>query len=146
MHSNCRLSPEDIVCKITQRNNIRKANTCDPVLKLLYEEITSDIQKHKQTHGRSIWTLTGTTGTTHTFYGRPYMVYPIEHLQPHTTTPSPLFIKQFTNSVKHATHKTNRSFNKQDKTYKDTKSHSPLLRSKKHKNNAKITTNNVLTN
>ena len=48
MHSNCRLLPEDIVCKITQRNNIRRANTCDPALKLLNEEITSDIQKHKQ--------------------------------------------------------------------------------------------------
>ena len=44
MHSNCRLLPEDIVCKITQRNNIRRANTCDPALKLLNEEITSDIQ------------------------------------------------------------------------------------------------------
>ena len=41
MHSNCRLLPEDIVCKITQRNNIRRANTCDPALKLLNEEITS---------------------------------------------------------------------------------------------------------
>ena len=48
MHSNCRLLPEDTVCKITQRNNIRRANTCDPALKLLNEEITSDIQKHKQ--------------------------------------------------------------------------------------------------
>ena len=48
MHSNCRLLPEDIVCKITQRNNIRRANTCDPALKLLNEEITSNIQKHKQ--------------------------------------------------------------------------------------------------
>ena len=47
-YSNCRLLPEDIVCKITQRNNIRRANTCDPALKLLNEEITSDIQKHKQ--------------------------------------------------------------------------------------------------
>ena len=37
MHSNCRLLPEDIVCKITQRNNIRRANTCDPSLKLLNE-------------------------------------------------------------------------------------------------------------
>ena len=27
MHSNCRLLPEGIVCKITQRNNIRRANT-----------------------------------------------------------------------------------------------------------------------
>ena len=53
MHSNCRLLPEDIVCKITQRNNIRRANTCNPALKLLNEEITSDIQKHKQTYGRS---------------------------------------------------------------------------------------------
>ena len=51
MHSNCRLLPEDIVCKITQRNNIRRANTCDQALKLLNEEITSDIQKHKQ----NIW-------------------------------------------------------------------------------------------
>ena len=51
MHSNYRLLPEDIVCKITQRNNIRRANTYDPSLKLLNEEITSDIQKHKQ----NIW-------------------------------------------------------------------------------------------
>ena len=49
MHSNCRLSPDHIVCKITQRNNMRRANTCDPALKLLNEEITSDIHKHKQT-------------------------------------------------------------------------------------------------
>ena len=46
MHSNCRLLPEDIVCKITQRNYGRRANTCDPALKLLNEEITSGIQKH----------------------------------------------------------------------------------------------------
>ena len=48
MHSNCRLLPNHIICKITQRNNIRRANTCDLALKLLNEEITSDIQKHKQ--------------------------------------------------------------------------------------------------
>ena len=48
MYSNCSLLPEDIVCKITQRNNIRSTNTCDPVLKLLNEEITSDIQTLKQ--------------------------------------------------------------------------------------------------
>ena len=33
MHSNCRLIPDHIVCKITQRNNIRRANTCDTTLK-----------------------------------------------------------------------------------------------------------------
>ena len=48
LNSNCMLLPDHIVCKITQRNNIRRANTCDPALKLLNEEITSDIQKHKQ--------------------------------------------------------------------------------------------------
>ena len=48
MHSNCRLLPDHIVCKITQRNNMRRANSCDPALKLLNEEITSDIFKHKQ--------------------------------------------------------------------------------------------------
>ena len=51
IHSNCRLLPDHIVCKITQRNNIRRANTCDPGIKLLNEEITSDIQKHKE----NIW-------------------------------------------------------------------------------------------
>ena len=51
MHRNSRLLPEDIVCQFIQRNNIRKTNTCDPVLKLLNEEITSNIQKHKQ----NIW-------------------------------------------------------------------------------------------
>ena len=51
MHSNCRHLPDHIVCKITQRNNIRRVNTCDPALKFLTEGITSDIQKHKQ----NIW-------------------------------------------------------------------------------------------
>ena len=43
-HINCRLLPNYIVCEITQRNNIRRENTCDPALKLLNEEITSDIK------------------------------------------------------------------------------------------------------
>ena len=47
MHSNCRHLPDHTVCKITQINNIRRANTCDPALKLLNDEITSDIQKQK---------------------------------------------------------------------------------------------------
>ena len=49
MHSNCMHLPDHIVFKITQRNNMR--NTCGLALKLLNEEITSDIQKHKQ----NIW-------------------------------------------------------------------------------------------
>ena len=54
------------------------------------------------------------------------MVYPIEHLQPHSGTPitfnnkitnTPIhiencFTKQFTNTVKHATHKTNKSIDR----------------------------------
>ena len=55
MHSNCRLLPEDIVCKITQRNNIRRANTCDPALKLLNEEITlhSPLLRFKRQYNNS---------------------------------------------------------------------------------------------
>ena len=48
IYSNYRLLPDHIVCKITQRNNIRRANTYDPALKLLNEEIPSDIQKHQE--------------------------------------------------------------------------------------------------
>ena len=51
MHNNCRLLLDHILCKITQRYNIRRANTCDPALKLLNEVITSD----KQTHKQNIW-------------------------------------------------------------------------------------------
>ena len=51
MHNNCRLLLDHILCKITQRNNIRRANTGNPALRLLNEEITSDIQKHK----KNIW-------------------------------------------------------------------------------------------
>ena len=45
MHSNCRLLADYIVCKIIQRNNIRRANTFAPALKHLSEEMTSDIHK-----------------------------------------------------------------------------------------------------
>ena len=48
MHSNCRLFPNHILCEIAQRNNLRRASTCDPALKLLNEDITSDIHKHNE--------------------------------------------------------------------------------------------------
>ena len=51
MHSNCRLIPDHILWKITHINNIKRADTFDPALKLLNEEITSGIQTHKQ----SLW-------------------------------------------------------------------------------------------
>ena len=43
MHSNCRLLPNQIVCKIAQRNTIRRANTCN-----------FDIQNTTETYGRII--------------------------------------------------------------------------------------------
>ena len=46
MHSNCRFLPDHIVCKITQRNNIRRANTCGPALKLLNEEMLLATHSH----------------------------------------------------------------------------------------------------
>ena len=126
MHSNCRLLPEDIVCKITQRNNIRRANTCDPALKLLNEEITSDIQKHKQ----NIWKehLDGHWDHRHNTHTLWKTIHGLSNKAPqHTlntsitfnnkiaTTPTHIancFTKQFTNTVKHATHKTNRHINR----------------------------------
>ena len=127
MHSNCRLLPEDIVCKITQRNNIWRANTCDPALKLLNEEITSDIQKHKQNiwkeHLDAHWDH---RHNTHTLWKTIHGLS--NRAPPHTlntsitfnnkiaTTPTHIancFTKQFTNTVKHATHKTNRHINRE---------------------------------
>ena len=121
MHSNCRLLPEDIVCKITQRNNIRRANTCDPALKLLNEEITSDIQKHKQNiwkaHLDAHWDHKHNTHTLwKTIRGLSNRATPhrlntcITFNNKIANTPKHIancFTKQFTNTVKHATHKTN---------------------------------------
>ena len=123
---NCRLLPEDIVCKTTQINNIRRANPCDPAIKLLNEEITSDIQKHKQNiwkehldahwdhrhnthtlwktkHGQSNRAPPHTLNTSITFNNK--IATTLKHIANY-------FTKQFTNTVKHATHKTNRLINR----------------------------------
>ena len=119
MHSNCRLLPEDIVCKITQRNNIRRANTCDPALKLLNEEIPSNIQKHKQNiwkkHLDAHWDH---RHNTHTLWKTIHGLS--NRAPPHTlntsitfnnkiaTTPKQIancFTKQFTNTVKNTQNK-----------------------------------------
>ena len=55
MHINCRLLPEDIVCKIKQRNNIRRENTCDPALRHLNEEMTSDKPNKWKEHLDAYW-------------------------------------------------------------------------------------------
>ena len=119
MYSNCRLLPNHIVCKITQRNNIRRANTCDPALKLLNEGITPHIQKHKQ----NIWkehldTHWDHRHNTHTLCEKSYTVptlnTSITFSNKTATTPKHIancFTKQFTNTVKHATNKTNRYIN-----------------------------------
>ena len=126
-HSNCRLLPVHIVCKITQINNIREANTCDPALKLL-KEITSAIQKHKQNlwkeHLDAHWDHRHNTHILwKTIHGLSYSAPPapptlntsitfnnkIITIPKHITN---CFTKQFTNTVKHATHKTNRSIDR----------------------------------
>ena len=127
MHSNCRLLPENLVCKITKRNNIRIANTCDPVLKLLNEEIISDIQKHKQ----NIWKehLDAHWDHRHNTHISWKTIHGLSNRAPPTTlnksitlnynkianTPKHIancFTKQFTNPVRHVTHNTNRSINR----------------------------------
>ena len=69
---------------------------------------------------------TGVTGTTHTFCGRQYTVYSTEYYPPTLNTSTTFinetvttsihiancFNKQFTNTVKHTTNKTNRYINR----------------------------------
>ena len=127
MHSNCRLSPDDIVCKITQRNNIRRENTCDSALKLLTEEITSDIQKHKQNlwkgHLDAHWDHRHNTHMIwKTIHGLSNRAPPltlntsIEFNSKTATTPKHIvnyFTKQSTHTVTHVTEKSNRSINRE---------------------------------
>ena len=120
MHSNCRLLLEYIVCKITQRNNIRRANTCDPALKLLNEEITSKHTKSQTKH------MEGTLRrslmhNTHTLWKT---IHGLSNRAPtHTLNTSITFNNKIATtsthcelfhqtSVKHATHKTNRHINR----------------------------------
>ena len=141
MHSNCKLLPEDSM-QITQRNNIRRENTCDPALKLLNGEITSDIQKHKQNiwkeHLDAHWDHRPNTHilwkTIHGLSNRapPHTLYTsITFNNKIATTPKHIatcFTKQFTN--KQHTKQTD-PLTEQHTTYKDTTSHSVLLRSKR---------------
>ena len=115
MHSNCRLLPEAIVFEITQRNNIRRANTCDPVLTFLKEQITSHIQKHKphiwKEHLDAHWDHRHTTHilwkTIHVLSNRApptTLNYSITFNNKITNTPKHItncFTKPFTNTVKH---------------------------------------------
>ena len=145
MHSNCRLLPEDIVCKITQRNNIRRANTCDPALKLLNEEITSDIQKQKQNiwkeHLDAHWDH---RYNTHTLWNT---IHGLSNRAPlHTLNTSLAFNNKIATTPKHIANcftinsqtlsnrqhtKQTDTLTEQHTTYKDTTSHSLLLRSKR---------------
>ena len=115
MHSHCRLLPDHIVCKITQRNNTRRANTCDPALKFLNEEITSDIQKHKQNlwkehldahwdHRHNTHILGKTIHGLSTRAPPPTLNTSITFSNKIATTPKHIancFTKQFINTVKH---------------------------------------------
>ena len=142
MHSNCRLLPEDIACKITQRNNIRRANTCDPALKLLNEDITSDIQKHKQ----NIWkehlgAQLNHRHNTHTLWKT---IHGLSYIAPpHTLNTSITFNNKIATTPKHIANCFTKQFTdlqhtkqpdrltEQHTTYKDATSHSLLLMSKR---------------
>ena len=120
VHSNCRLLPDHIVCKITQINNIQRANTRDPSLKLLNEEITSDIQKHKQNlwkkhldahwdHRHILWKTIHSiqqSTSTHSKY--------FHNIQQQNNNHTQTYCESFLQTIhKHClTHKTNRSINR----------------------------------
>ena len=118
MPSTSRLLPEHIVCKITQRDNIRRANPCDPALKPLNLEITSDMSLHKQNlwkeHLNANWDHRHNTHTLwKTIHGLSNRAAPtpqnctITFNKKIATSPKNIvncFNKQFTNTVKHSTH------------------------------------------
>ena len=155
MHRNCRLLPGHIVCKITQRNNIRRANTYDPALKLLNEEITSDILKHKQ----NLWKehLNAHWSHRHNRYILWHTIHRLSNRarpptqntsitfnikkQPHTYCE--LFHQTILTKLSKHTQHTRQT--EQHIKYKDITSHSPQLRSKRQYNKVKITTHKVLT-
>ena len=80
MHSNYRLFPEDIVYTITQRYNIRRANTCDPALKLLNEDTKTQIKYMEGALRRS---LGSQAQHTNSLEYMEYMVYPTERHHTH---------------------------------------------------------------
>ena len=152
-HSNCRLLPDHIVCKIIQRNNIRIATTCDPALKPLNEEITSDIQKHKQ----NLWNAhLDHRHNTHIIWKTIHGIS--NRAPPHTLNTAIIFnnkiaitpkhianyFTKFTITVKHA--RQTDTPTEQHTEYKAITSHSPQLRSKRQSNKEKISTHKVLTN
>ena len=126
MPNTSRLLPEHIVCKITQRDNIRRANPCDLALKPLNLEITSDISLHKQNlwkeHLIANWDHRHNTHTLwKTIHGLSNRATPtpqnctITFNKKIATSPKNIancFNKQFTNTAKHNTHKTNRSIDR----------------------------------
>ena len=102
---------------------IRRANPCDPALKPLNHEITSDISLHKQNlwkeHLNANWDHRHNTHTLlKTIHGLSNRAAPtpqnctITFNKKIATSPKNIvncFNKQFKNTVKHNTHKTNRS-------------------------------------
>ena len=160
IHSNCRLVPDHILCNITQRNNIRRANTCDPSLKLLNEEITSDIQNtNKHMEGTLRYTLGSQTQHAHSLEDHtrglsnreppPTLNTSITFINKTTTTHNRIancFTKQFTNTIRHATHKTNRYTSRATHKIQGYNITLTTLKSMRQYNKVKITTHKVLTN
>ena len=122
IHSNCMLLPDYIVCKITHRNNMKRANTCNPALKLQNEVINF---RHIQTqiNIRMERTCRCTLGSQaqHTMSYSLETIHGLSNRAPLltlntsitfnyiiTTTPKTIancFPKQITNMVRHATRK-----------------------------------------
>ena len=123
MHSNCRVLPEDIVCKITQRNNIRRANICDPTPKwgdnfrhtkknIWKEHLDAHWDHRHSTH--IIWKTIRVLSNR----APPHTLNIQQQNSNYTQTHCELFHQTI---HKHAT---NRSINRETHQYKDTTSHS----------------------
>ena len=121
-----RLLPEHKIMQ-NHTDNIKKANPCDPALKPLNHEVTSDRSLHKQNLWKehdlnANWDHRHNTHTLwKTIHGHCNRAAPtpqnctITFDKKIATSPKNIancFNKQFTNTVKHNTHKTNRSIDR----------------------------------
>ena len=142
MHITYKLLLYNIVCTLSQRNSIWRANTCDQALNLLNEEITFYIQKTQTKPMERTLRRTLASQAQHILWRTIHGLW--NGAPPPTLNTSITFNKNITKYYelfhqtihKHITH--NRSINRTTQTnYKDITSHSPQLKSKRQCNKGK---------
>ena len=128
MHSNFSLLPDHIVYKIKQRNNIRRANTCNPALKLLSKEHQDAYWDNTHIIWNTIHGLSNRAPPPHTQHLHDIQQQNNNHAQKYWELFSPNNSQTLSNTEH--TRQTD-SLTGQHRKYKDITIHSPQFRSKR---------------